>query len=227
MSVGTPIDRIEGRLKVTGAADYASDRILDGMLYGVPVGSTIAAGRVLRVDATDALAVPGVVAVYDHTNIGTLHSHGSSSLKTGIVDEHRAPLSGDDVQYYGQYVALVVAQTFEQAAAAAQLVRIQYDQSEDKFDLSAVKDTSFKPKPGFGGPPDTAWELAQAWPDAELHLVAGGHYELTVWNIASGKLEAVWTLTGCKGPHGLAYDHRLINGRDAAAFLNALKEDLP
>ncbi len=126
MSVGTPIDRIEGRLKVTGAADYASDRILDGMLYGVPVGSTIAAGRVLRVDAADALGVPGVVAVFDHTNIGTLHSHDDSSLKTGIVDEHRAPLSGDDVQYYGQYVALVVAQTLEAATEGAAFVHVTY-----------------------------------------------------------------------------------------------------
>ena len=119
MSVGTPIDRIEGRLKVTGGADYASDRILDGMLYGVPVGSTIAAGRVLHVDADAALAVPGVVAVYDHHNFGTLHSHEKSSLSTGIVDEHRAPLSGDDVEYYGQYVALVIARTLESATEAA------------------------------------------------------------------------------------------------------------
>ena len=126
MTVGTPIDRIEGRLKVTGAAAYASDRILENMLYGVPVGSTIAAGRVLEVDADAALAVPGVVAVYDHTNFGTLHSHGSSSLRTGIVDEHRAPLSGDDVQYYGHYVALVVARTLESATEGAALVRVTY-----------------------------------------------------------------------------------------------------
>jgi xanthine dehydrogenase YagR molybdenum-binding subunit len=126
MSIGTPIDRIEGRLKLTGAADYASDRILDGMLFGVPVGSTIAAGRVLRVEGSDALAVPGVVAVFDHTNLGTLHSHGSSSLKEGIVDEHRAPLSGDDVQYFGQYVALVVAQTLESAQEGAARVRVTY-----------------------------------------------------------------------------------------------------
>lgn len=126
MSVGTPIDRIEGRLKVTGGADYASDRILDGMLYGVPVGSTIAAGRVLHVDADAALAVPGVVAVYDHHNFGTLHSHEKSSLSTGIVDEHRAPLSGDDVQYFGQYVALVIANTLESATEAAALVRVTY-----------------------------------------------------------------------------------------------------
>jgi xanthine dehydrogenase YagR molybdenum-binding subunit len=96
------------------------------MLYGVPVGSTIAAGRVLRVDTAAALAVPGVVAVFDHTNIGALHSHGDSSLSNGIVDEHRAPLSGDDVQYYGHYVALVVAQTLESAAEGAALVRVTY-----------------------------------------------------------------------------------------------------
>jgi xanthine dehydrogenase YagR molybdenum-binding subunit len=126
VSIGTPLDRIEGRLKVTGAADYASDRILDNMLYGVPVGSTIAAGRVLRIDSAAALAVPGVVAVFDHTNIGTLHSFGKSSLKDGIVDEHRAPLSGDDVQYYGQYVALVIADTLEAATEGAALVQVTY-----------------------------------------------------------------------------------------------------
>ena len=125
MSIGTSIDRIEGRLKVTGAADYASDRILDGMLYGVPVGSTIAAGRVLNVDADAALAVPGVVAVFDHHNIGTLHSH-TTSWTEGIIDEHRPPLADDDVQYYGQYVALVVARTLEAAAEGAALVRVTY-----------------------------------------------------------------------------------------------------
>ena len=128
MIVGTPIDRVEGRLKVTGAADYASDRILDNMLYGVPVGSTIAAGRVLRVDADVALAVPGVVAVYDHTNIGTLHSLDPDSPFSAlcIVDEHRAPLSDDAVAYYGQYVALVIAQTHESAAEGAARVRVAY-----------------------------------------------------------------------------------------------------
>jgi xanthine dehydrogenase YagR molybdenum-binding subunit len=127
MSVGAPIDRIEGRLKVTGGADYASDRILDGMLYGVPVGSTIAAGRVLHVDAEAALAVPGVVAVFDHTNIGTLHSlHGPLSQGNAYVDEERTPLADDDVQYYGQYVALVVARTLESATEGAANVRVTY-----------------------------------------------------------------------------------------------------
>ncbi|HTV91531.1 MAG TPA: xanthine dehydrogenase family protein molybdopterin-binding subunit [Verrucomicrobiae bacterium] len=156
MSVGTPIDRIEGRLKVTGAADYTSDRILDGMLYGIPVGSTIAAGRVVRVDAKDALAVPGVVAVYDHTNFETLHSHGRSSLKDGIVDEHRAPLSDDDVQYYGQYVALVIAHTLESAQEGAALVRVTYAPS-------AVRNAPITPDEGerklgsHRGDPDAAF----------------------------------------------------------------------
>jgi len=128
VSVGTPIDRVEGRLKVTGGADYASDRILDGMLYGVPVGSTIAAGRVLRVDATDALAVPGVVAAFDHTNLRTLHSIDPTLPFSAlcIADEHRAPLSDDAVTYYGQYVALVVARTLESAQEGAARVRVTY-----------------------------------------------------------------------------------------------------
>ncbi|HTX55558.1 MAG TPA: xanthine dehydrogenase family protein molybdopterin-binding subunit [Candidatus Acidoferrales bacterium] len=128
MSVGAPLDRIDGRLKVTGGADYASDRRLEGMLYGVPVGSTIAAGRVRGIDAHDALAVPGVVAVFDHTNVGTLHSIDPDTPFSAlcIVDEHRAPLSDDAVTYYGQYVALVVADTLESAAEGAARVRVAY-----------------------------------------------------------------------------------------------------
>ncbi|HTZ53978.1 MAG TPA: xanthine dehydrogenase family protein molybdopterin-binding subunit [Candidatus Acidoferrum sp.] len=127
MSVGAPLDRIEGRLKVTGVADYAADRVENAMLYGVPVGSTIAAGRVLRVDAAAALAVPGVVAVYDHTNIGTLRSL-KPPLTPGVnyADETRAPLTDDRIAYYGQYVALVVARTLESAAEGAANLRITY-----------------------------------------------------------------------------------------------------
>ncbi len=127
MSVGAPIDRIDGRLKVTGGADYASDRVLDGMLYGVPVGSTIAAGRVLNVDPAAALAVPGVVAVFDHTNIGTFQSlHPPMSQQRAYVDETRAPLSDDAVAYYGQYVAVVIARTLESATEGASAVRVTY-----------------------------------------------------------------------------------------------------
>lgn len=128
MSIGTPIDRVEGRLKVTGGADYASDRIAADMLYGVPVGSTIAAGRVLAIDAAASLAVPGVVAVFDHTTIGTLHSIDPDTPFRAmcIVDEHRAPLSDDTVTYYGQYVALVVARTLESATEGAALLRVTY-----------------------------------------------------------------------------------------------------
>jgi xanthine dehydrogenase YagR molybdenum-binding subunit len=128
MSVGTPIDRVEGRFKVTGAANYASDRIGAGMLYGVPVGSTIAAGRVLRIDVDAALAVLGVVTVFDHTNIGPLYSIDPSMPFSAlcIIDEHRAPLTDDTVTYYGQYVALVVAQTLESAQEGAARVRVTY-----------------------------------------------------------------------------------------------------
>ncbi|HTZ53977.1 MAG TPA: xanthine dehydrogenase family protein molybdopterin-binding subunit [Candidatus Acidoferrum sp.] len=156
MSVGTPIDRIEGRRKVTGDADYAADRILVGMLYGVPVGSTIAAGRVLTVDAEAALAVPGVVTVLDHHNIGTLHSRPSSWDHGSITDEHRAPLSGADVEYYGQYVALVVAKTLEAAAEGAALVRVTYAPTTPR--ISPVRyDEGERQLGSHRGDPDTAF----------------------------------------------------------------------
>ena len=158
MSVGTPIDRIEGRLKVIGGADYASDRILDGMLHGVPVGSTIAAGRVLHVDTQAALAVPGVVAVFDHTNIGTLHSIDPDTPFSAllIVDEHRAPLSDDVITYFGQYVALVVARTLEAAQEGAALVRVTYAPQTPRADAVAA-DEGERSVGSHRGDPDAAF----------------------------------------------------------------------
>ena len=186
MSVGTPIDRIDGRLKVTGAADYASDRILDGMLYGVPVGSTIAAGRVLKFDAEAALAVPDVVAVFDHHNIGTLHSRPSSWEHGSFTDEHRAPLSGDDVQYYGQYVALVVAKTLEAAAEGAALVRVTYAPEPPR--ISPIHyDEGARSLGSHRGDPDAAFAASPITLDqiyrtpVETHNPIELHASVAVW----------------------------------------------
>ncbi|MGB6985944.1 MAG: xanthine dehydrogenase family protein molybdopterin-binding subunit [Candidatus Aquilonibacter sp.] len=186
MSIGTPVDRIEGQLKLTGAADYTSDRVLDGMLYGVPVGSTIAAGRVLKVDADAALAVPGVVAVLDHHNIGTLHSPASSWEQGSITDEHRAPLSGDDVQYYGQYVALVVAKTLEAAVEGAALVRVTY--APETPSISPVRyDEGDRQLGSHRGDPDAAFAASPITLDqiyrtpVETHNPIELHASVAVW----------------------------------------------
>ena len=121
-AIGQPYARIDGPAKVSGAAGYAADFMLPGMLYAVPVCATIAHGRISGLDAEAAQAMPGVQAVLHQGNRPPLYRAAS-----GSIDEARPPLDDDIVRYYGQYVALVVADTLEQAQAAAHAVRVSYD----------------------------------------------------------------------------------------------------
>ena len=124
-AIGGAFQRIDGPLKVSGGAAYTSDRSLPGMLYAVPVGSSIASGRITRLDTAAAEKMRGVQAVFTRESIGRFFRVGAGTHAT--LDETRPPLDDDTIRYYGQYVALVVAQTFEQATAAARAVHIEYD----------------------------------------------------------------------------------------------------
>jgi xanthine dehydrogenase YagR molybdenum-binding subunit len=118
--------RVDGPLKVTGSAMYSSDYKLPGMLYAVPVCATIASGTITGIDTTRAEAMPGVKAVYDRANFGKLFRTAPPQGFSGLTDEKRPPFEDDTVSYYGQYVAAVVALTFEQATAAANAVKVTY-----------------------------------------------------------------------------------------------------
>ena len=129
--LGRPTDRIEGPLKVSGQATYAAEFTVPGQVYGVVVGTTIATGHILSIDTAEALAAPGVLAVVTHENAGAI----------GMGDDHKAPLlAGPQVDQLGQAAALVVADSFEGARAAAGLVRIDYAGAEGAFDLAAAAD---------------------------------------------------------------------------------------
>ena len=119
--------RIDGPLKVTGTAKYTSDFNFPGMLYAVPVPSTIAHGSIKSLDATTAEKMPGVAAIYHRRNIGQIFRTAPTQGLDGHLDEHRAPLEDDEITYYGQYIALVVADTFEHATAAAAAIDVKYD----------------------------------------------------------------------------------------------------
>jgi len=121
-AIGRSYARIEGPLKVSGAARYAADFAFPDMLYAVPVCATIAHGRIAALHAQDAAAMPGVHEVIHHGNRLPLYRAAS-----GSIDEARPPLDDDTIHYYGQYVALVVADTLEQAQAAARVVRVSYE----------------------------------------------------------------------------------------------------
>jgi xanthine dehydrogenase YagR molybdenum-binding subunit len=123
--IGKERPRIDGPLKVTGTAKYTSDHSFPGMLYAVPVGATIASGSIAAMDTARARQMPGVRAVFKRGDLGRM-ARITPDFTTVYMDETRPPLDDDDVRYWGQYVALVVADTFEQAKAAADAVAVTY-----------------------------------------------------------------------------------------------------
>lgn len=147
--VGQPVDRIDGPLKTTGTARYAYERhdVVPNAAYGYIVGSAIATGRILSIDQSATKTAPGVLGVVTAENAGKLDKGKHNTAKL---------LGGPDIDHYHQAIAVVVAETFEQARAAAQLLRIEYETGRGRFDLAAETGKAIKPKPGFGGPPDTA-----------------------------------------------------------------------
>ncbi|ESY94334.1 aldehyde oxidoreductase molybdenum-binding subunit PaoC [Mesorhizobium sp. LNHC209A00] len=147
--VGRPVDRIDGPLKTTGAATYAYEwrDIVPDPAYGYVVGSAIAKGRIASIDLTEAKAAHGVLAIVTAENAGDLGKGCRNAAKL---------LGGPLVEHYHQAIALVVAETFEQARAAAQLVRVKYIRSSGSFDLVAAESSAVNPRTVYGGPADTA-----------------------------------------------------------------------
>ncbi len=124
--VGRDTPRVDGPRKVSGLAQYTSDFHFPGMLYAVPVEATIANGRVLKLDTAAAEKMPGVRAIFHRENIGKIFRSTAGPGFAGICEERRPPFEDDVVRYYGQYIALAVADTFEAAKAAADAVRATY-----------------------------------------------------------------------------------------------------
>ena len=120
--IGVPTARVDGPVKTTGVAMYSSDYNFPGLVYACPVTATVASGKVSTIDASAAKRMPGVVAVYTHDDIGPIFRTLPSSGFSMVLDERRPPLEDTTVRYYGQYVAVAVAHTVEQAKAAAEAV---------------------------------------------------------------------------------------------------------
>jgi xanthine dehydrogenase YagR molybdenum-binding subunit len=141
--LGQALDRVDGKLKVTGQARYAGEYPEAGLLYGSVVSSTIARGRVTHIDITEALRVPGVVMVLDHKNRPKLASYDEDYEDADSAEGSPfRPLYNDRVMYSGQPLALVVAETLELARYAGSLVRIEYGVEAHETDLLAVKGDS-------------------------------------------------------------------------------------
>lgn len=151
-TIGQPIDRVDGKLKVTGAAKYAAEFPVKNLAHGVCVTSTITKGRIRNIDTRQAEKMPGVVGVMTYKNAMHLHFPSSSDPGSGkFAEKDLLPLQNDRVFYGGQHVAVVVAESFEQAESAAALVKIEYDEEPAAIDLKKNIATAYKPASGLGG----------------------------------------------------------------------------
>lgn len=187
--VGKPIDRIDGRYKVTGTATYAYEwhDSTRAPAYGYPVASGIAKGRIRSVDLSEAKAAPGVLAIVTAENAGAL----------GKGDKNVARLlAGPEIEHYHQAIALVVAETFEQARAAAALIRVDYEATEGRFDLAAKIDRL------AGNPDHQVGDFEGAFPASAVqldetyttpdhsHAMMEPHATLAAWQ---GDEVTIWT----------------------------------
>ena len=127
-NTGRPVDRIDGPLKVTGAARYAADAPVEQLLFAVIVQSTISRGSIKSIDETRARAIAGVVEVLTYHNAPKLQQTTFDfKAQTFFADAKLMPLQANRVLYWGQHVAAVVATTLEAAVTAAGLLDIAYD----------------------------------------------------------------------------------------------------
>ncbi|RZU39516.1 xanthine dehydrogenase family protein molybdopterin-binding subunit [Edaphobacter modestus] len=145
--IGVATPRVDGPLKVSGSAMYASDHHFPGMVYAWPVCATISSGTLTGLDTATAEKMPGVIAIYHRQNIGKLYRTPPSAGFTMIVDEKRPPFEDDTIRYHGQYVAVAVAQTVEQARAAAECVKTTYNKQTHNVDGKLLNSALTSPKP--------------------------------------------------------------------------------
>ncbi|MGP0147604.1 xanthine dehydrogenase family protein molybdopterin-binding subunit [Pseudomonas oryzihabitans] len=151
--IGKPIDRVDGLLKVTGQAPYSFEFRNDRVAYGFIVGATIAKGRISRLDTSAAEGAPGVLSVLTYRNAPRQAAREPDN--SGRFTRPKPYLDSDQVRYFGEPVAFVVAETFEEARLAAALVEIDYAAEPGVFDLAANLGQAVKP-PDADQPTDTA-----------------------------------------------------------------------
>ena len=191
--VGRPHDRIDGPLKTTGTATYAyewHDEAPDAA-YGHVVGSAIAKGRITTLDVEAAQRAPGVLAIVTADNAGPL---GKGEMNAATL------LAGPEIEHYHQAIAVVVAETFEQARAAAGLIRVEYQREPGAYDLAAEK-------PGVTEPPEdtpdkSVGNVERALADAAVqldatyttpdqsHMAMEPHASMAAWE---GEKLTLWT----------------------------------
>ncbi len=191
--VGQPVNRVDGRAKVTGEAKYAAEYNVPNLAYGYVISSEVARGTLESIEAGRALAVPGVLHVFTYENISGLpwfdRSYRDELAPPGSPFR---PLYDDEIEFNGQPVALVVAETFELARYAASLVHVAYARAAHQTDLKARLHAAYEPKhrtppPDPRGDATGAFEASPVRIEAEYVVPAEHHNPMELFGAT-----AVW-----------------------------------
>ena len=185
--IGVATPRIDGPLKTTGAAEYAADFHFENMAHAVPVIASIASGRIRSLDTAAAEKMPGVLLVLHHGNVGPLYRTAPGD-ENATNSEVRSAFEDEVVRHWGQYVAVVIAESLEQATAAAAAVRVEYEPQPANLRVG-LDDYSGKRKTGSErGDFDGAFADAPVKVDAtyitpiETHNPIELHASVAVWD---------------------------------------------
>jgi xanthine dehydrogenase YagR molybdenum-binding subunit len=150
--VGQPIDRKDGKLKVTGTATYAAEFPVKNVAYGVTIQSTITKGHINNIDTSVAKKVSGVIEIMTYKNAMSLHQPSGSDPSAGkFAEKDLLPLQSERIFYNGQHIAVVIADTFEIAEYAASLLRVDYNEEKSVFNIDQPEAKPYKPQQGLGG----------------------------------------------------------------------------
>jgi xanthine dehydrogenase YagR molybdenum-binding subunit len=194
--IGHPTSRIDGPLKTTGKATYACEwhDVSSAPAYGCIVGSAIAKGRITSMEVSRAKAASGVIAVVTADSAGKL---GKGKYNTAKL------LGGPEIEHYHQAIAVVVAETFEQARSAAELVKVGYEEARGSFDLAAGKEAAgTAPARGEDKPESSLGDFAGAFAAApvqmdatyttpdQAHAMMEPHASIAAWD---GEKLTLWT----------------------------------
>ena len=178
--IGQPVSRLEGHLKVTGAAKYAGEYNVDALLYGYVVNSTITKGKIVKIHSEEILSIKGIEAVFTHENRPSLawFDMQYSDMDAPPGSPFR-PLQNEKIKYNGQPIALIVAETFELARYAASILKVDYEEEEFQTDLHSNLGEARAPHVGIATflkplPPKPKGEAQDAFDRA--HAKASGYF---------------------------------------------------
>ena len=214
-AIGLPLDRVDGRRKVTGDAKYAAEHNLENVAYGALVMSTIPSGTIKSIDDTAAKKSTGVIAVISHLNAPKLNKPKQGTLRENDL----IPFADGSIHYVGQRIAVVVADTLEHAIRGAELVKVSYNETPARIDIQQFRNEAVDRAKSAFSKGDAATAFASA--PVKIDQVYRTPYE------HHNPMEAHGVTAAWAGDHLTLYDssQNIFGAQNAMAQLFAIPKE--